>query len=169
MHKLGIQTGADLKAQTLEFLQRHFGKSGPWYYEIARGRDERPVRPDRERKSSGSETTFSEDLVDPDKIEAGVLSMADDVWTWCEKTGRRARTVTVKIKWADFQQSTRSQSFPWLVDSKAKIHEASLGLIRSVLPPPKGIRLVGVTLSNFAPVAAILPGEPSLLDESDAA
>jgi len=95
--------------------------------------------------------------------------MADDVWAWCEKTGRRARTVTVKIKWADFQQSTRSQSFPWLVDSKAKIHEASLGLIRSVFPPHKGIRLVGVILSNFAPMAANLVGEPSLLDESDAA
>jgi DNA polymerase IV len=169
MHKLGIQTGADLKAQTLEFLQRHFGKSGPWYYEIARGRDERPVRPDRERKSSGSETTFSEDLIDPEKIEVGVLAMADDVWAWCEKTGRRARTVTVKIKWADFQQSTRSQSFPWLVDSKAKIHEASLGLIRSVFPPARGIRLVGVTLSNFAPMAANLTDEPSLLNESDAA
>lgn len=169
MHKLGIQTGAELKAQTLEFLERHFGKSGPWYYEIARGRDERPVRRDRERKSSGSETTFSEDLVDPDKIEAGVLAMADDVWAWCETTGRRARTVTVKIKWADFQQSTRSQSFPWLVDSKAKIHEASLGLIRSVFPPPKGIRLVRVTLSNFAPMPANLPEELSLLAESDAA
>ena len=169
MHKLGIQTGADLRAQTLDFLQRHFGKSGPWYYEIARGRDERPVRPDRERKSSGSETTFSEDLVDAEKIEAGVLAMADDVWAWCEKTGRLARTVTVKIKWADFQQSTRSQSFPWLIDSRAKIHEASLGLIRSVFPLHKGVRLVGVTLSNFVPEAANLAGEPSLLDESDAA
>ena len=156
MHKLGIQTGADLRAQTLEFLQRHFGKSGPWYYEIARGRDERPVRPDRERKSSGSETTFSEDLVDPDKIEAGVLAMADEVWAWCEKTGRLARTVTVKIKWADFKQSTRSQSFPWLIDSRAKIHEASRGLIRSVYPLPRGVRLVGVTLSNFAPEGAKL-------------
>ncbi|MEW5687256.1 MAG: DNA polymerase IV [Pseudomonadota bacterium] len=169
MHKLGIQTGADLRAQTLDFLQRHFGKSGPWYYEIARGRDERPVRPDRERKSSGSETTFSEDLVDAEKIEAGVLAMADDVWAWCEKTGRLARTVTVKIKWTDFQQSTRSQSFPWLIDSRAKIHEASLGLIRSVFPLHKGVRLVGVTLSNFVPEAANLAGEPSLLDESDAA
>ena len=152
MHGLGIQTGADLRAQSLEFLQRHFGKSGPWYYEIARGQDDRPVRPDRERKSSGSETTFSEDLVDPERVEAGVLAMADDVWAWCEKTGRRARTVTVKIKWADFQQSTRSQSFPRVVDSRAKIHEASLGLIRSVFPPQKGVRLVGVTLSNFADV-----------------
>jgi len=60
----------------------------------------------------------------------------------------------VKIKWSDFQQSTRSQSFPWLIDSRAKIHQASLDLIRSVFPPPKGVRLVGVTLSNFASEAA---------------
>jgi DNA polymerase-4 len=150
MHGLGIQTGADLRTQSLEFLQRHFGKSGPWYYEIARGRDERPVRPDRERKSSGSETTFSEDLVEPTRIEQGILAMADDVWAWCERTGARGRTVTVRIKWADFQQSTRSQSFPLPVDGRTKLHEASLGLIRSVFPPPKGVRLVGVTLSNFA-------------------
>ena len=168
MHGLGIQTGADLRDHSLEFLQRHFGKSGPWYYEIARGRDERPVRPDRERKSSGSETTFSDDLVEPDKIEAGVLAMADDVWAWCEKTGRRARTVTVKIKWADFQQSTRSQSFPWLVDTRAMIHEASLGLIRSVFPVLKGVRLVGVTLSNFAPQDDKLQGQRSLLPREDA-
>lgn len=154
MHGLGIHTGADLRAQSPEFLQRHFGKSGPWYYEIARGRDDRPVRPDRERKSSGSETTFSEDLVDLARIEQGVLAMADDVWDWCEKTGRRARTVTVKVKWSDFQQSTRSQSFPWLIDSRAKIHQASLDLIRSVFPLHKGVRLVGVTLSNFASEAS---------------
>ncbi len=95
--------------------------------------------------------------------------MADDVWAWCEKTGRRARTVTVKIKWSDFKQSTRSQSFLLLVDSRSKIHEASLGLIRSVFPVPKGVRLVGVTLSNFAPEAASLAAEPLLLAESDAA
>jgi DNA polymerase-4 len=76
--------------------------------------------------------------------------MADDVWAWCEKTGRRGRTVTVKIKWADFQQATRSQSFARAIDSKAMLHEASLGLVRSVFPPSRGVRLVGVTLSNFA-------------------
>jgi DNA polymerase IV len=149
MHGLGIQTGADLRAQSLDFLQRHFGKSGSWYYEIARGRDDRPVRPDRERKSAGSETTFSEDLTDPARIEEGVLAMADDVWAWCERTGSRGRTVTVKIKWADFQQSTRSRSAPIAIGSREVLHDASLALIRSVYPPPKGIRLVGVTLSNF--------------------
>ncbi|MES2033711.1 MAG: DNA polymerase IV [Pseudomonadota bacterium] len=155
MHGLGIHTGADLKRQSLTFLQAHFGKSGPWYFEIARGRDERPVRPDRERKSSSSETTFATDLTEPEAIEAGVLAMADDVWAWCERTGGRGRTVTVKIKWADFQQSTRSRSLPAPVDSRAMLHEASLGLIRSVYPPTKGVRLVGVTLSNLA------AGEPA--------
>jgi DNA polymerase-4 len=150
MHAEGIRTGADLKAWSLEDLQRRFGKSGGWYFAIARGEDHRPVNPNRERKSSGSETTFEEDLIDQARIEAGVLEMADDVWAWCEKTGERGRTVTVKIKWADFQQSTRSHSLPRAVASREALREASLGLIRSVFPPQKGIRLVGVTLSNFA-------------------
>jgi DNA polymerase-4 len=169
MHGLGIRTGADLRAQPLEVLQHHFGNSGPWYYEIARGRDERPVRPDRERKSSGSETTFSEDLIDPGRIEEGVLAMADDVWAWCERTGARGRTVTVKIKWADFQQSTRSHSFASSVGGRQKLQEASLGLIRSVFPPAKGVRLVGVTLSNFTVASDSLAVANSLLGESDAA
>jgi DNA polymerase-4 len=64
----------------------------------------------RPRKSSGSETTFANDLRDPADIEAGVLAMADQVWAWCEKTNAFGRTVTVKIKFADFRQATRSQS-----------------------------------------------------------
>jgi DNA polymerase-4 len=150
MHAAGVQTGADLKSWSLQALINRFGKSGAWYYAIARGEDDRAVNPNRERKSSGSETTFEEDLTDPARIEAGVVAMADDVWDWCEKTGGRGRTVTVKIKWADFQQSTRSQSLGSPVRSRAALHEASLGLIRSVFPLAKGVRLVGVTLSNFA-------------------
>src|SRR5665213_103262 len=149
MHAAGIQTGADLKAWSLQDLQQRFGKAGGWFYEIARGEDHRPVNPNRERKSSGSETTFAEDLTDQARIEAGVLAMADDVWAWCEKTCGRRRPLTVKIKWADFEQATRSQSLGRPVDSRTMLHEASLGLIRSVFPPQKGIRLVGVTLSNF--------------------
>src|ERR1700691_3760619 len=73
MRALGIETGSDLRRQTLDFLQDRFGKAGNWYYDIARGRDERPVEPDRERKSLGSETTFPEDRTDPVRIEAGVI------------------------------------------------------------------------------------------------
>ncbi len=149
MKALNIHTGEDLHRQSLTFLQHHFGKSGPWYYAIARGDDHRPVNPDRVRKSSGSETTFDQDHVEPEPIETGVLAMADDVWAWCEKTGARARTVTVKIKWADFQQATRSRSLPSAVADHETLRRTSLDLIRSVYPPRKGIRLVGVTLSNF--------------------
>ena len=149
MHALGIETGADLRHQTLDFLRSHFGKSGSWYYELARGQDDRLVQPDRERKSSGSETTFREDLTDPDQIEAGVIAMADEVWTWCERANSRGRTVTVKIKWADFQQSTRSRSFEAPIETSDGLRQAALELIRLVFPPPKGVRLVGVTLSNF--------------------
>jgi DNA polymerase IV len=149
MHAVGIETGADLRRQTLGFLGNHFGKSGSWYYELARGQDDRPVQPDRERKSSGSETTFPEDLTDPDRIEAGVIAMADEVWTWCERANSRGRTVTVKIKWADFQQSTRSRSLEAPIETGDGLRKVALALIRLVFPPPKGIRLVGVSLSNF--------------------
>jgi DNA polymerase-4 len=149
MHALRIETGADLRRQTLDFLRSHFGKSGDWYYELARGQDDRPVQADRERKSSGSETTFPEDLTDPAQIEAGVIAMADEVWAWCEKANSRGRTVTVKIKWANFQISTRSRSMKTSIDTRNTLHEVALGLIRSIFPPTKGIRLVGITISNF--------------------
>ena len=149
MRALGIETGADLRRQTLSFLQQHFGKAGSWYHDIARGQDDRLVQPDRERKSSGSETTFPEDRTDPVQIEAGVIAMADDVWAWCEKTNSRGRTVTVKIKWADFQISTRSRSMEMTIQTREKLYQVALDLVRSVFPPLKGVRLVGVALSNF--------------------
>ena len=149
MGALGIATGADLRRQPLAFLQEHFGKAGAWYFTISRGEDERRVTPDRERKSLGSERTFAEDLTEPAEIEARVAAIADEVWAWCERTGARGRTVTIKFKWADFQQSTRSRSDESPVDGKERLHALALQLARSLFPPPKGVRLVGVTLSNF--------------------
>ena len=79
--------------------------------------------------------------------------MADDVWSWCETTRAFGRTVTVKVKFADFRQVTRSRSYAGAVAHRAQLRQASLDLIRSVFPPEKGIRLVGVTVSNFeAPI-----------------
>jgi DNA polymerase-4 len=149
MNRLGIHTGADLKRQPLTFLTQHFGKSGSWYYTIARGQDDRAVSSNRERKSSGSETTFYEDLTDPSAIEAKVEAMADDVWRWCEKTKTFGRTITVKIKYADFRQATRSRTLPVPVASRELLHAVSRTLVRSVFPPAIGIRLVGVTMSGF--------------------
>ena len=148
MRRLGIETGADLRAQTIDILQAHFGSAAGWYHDIARGIDDRPVNPNRERKSSGSETTFDRDLTEPAEIEAGVARMADDVWGWCDKRQEFGRTVTVKIKYADFQQITRSRTLG-PVRSHEALRESAQALIRSVLPTLKGIRLVGVTVSNF--------------------
>jgi DNA polymerase-4 len=84
--------------------------------------------------------------------------MANDVWAWCEKANSRGRTVTVKIKWADFQLSTRSRSMEMTIQTREKLHQVALDLIRSVFPPPKGVRLVGVALSNFrSQIASQLP------------
>ena len=149
MAELGILTGADLRAKPMAFLAQHFGKSGPWYYGIARGQDDRPVVANRERKSSGSETTFREDLTEPAAVEAGIQAMADDVWDWCEKTGARGRTVTIKIKWSDFEISTRRRTFPAPVVSREMLREQSIALMRTAYPLPKGVRLVGVSLSQF--------------------
>jgi DNA polymerase-4 len=149
MQRLGIRTGADLRAQPAAFLQQHFGKSGAWYLGIANGEDDRPVVADRQRKSSGSETTFERDLTTPDDIEAGVAAMAADVWEWCEKARAFGRTVTVKVKFADFRQVTRSRSFPAAIARHELLRNASVELVRTLLPTAKGVRLLGVTVSNF--------------------
>lgn len=149
MERLGIRTGRDLRAQSLAFLQEHFGKAGAHFHAISRGIDERPVVPDRPRKSSGSETTYQRDLGDPEEVEAGVETLADEVWEWCEKAGALGRTVTVKVKYADFTQVTRSRTSPGQVDSRAVLAEIAVELVRSVFPLRKKIRLLGVTVSNF--------------------
>jgi DNA polymerase IV len=149
MQRLGIQTGEDLRAQSLAFLQQHFGKHAAWYLGIANGEDDRPVVADCPRKSSGSETTFERDLTAPAEIESGVEAMADEVWAWCEKAKAFARTVTVKVKFADFHLVTRSRSFPTAIERRDLLRRASVELVRTLLPTNKGVRLLGVTVSNF--------------------
>lgn len=149
MRRLGIETGADLRDKSLDFLHAHFGSMAEWYHAIARGQDDRPVDPDRERKSSGSETTFDQDLTDEAAIAAGVCAMADDVWAWCEKTGMHGRTVTVKVKYQDFRIVTRSRSHAVPVQTRETLHNAARDLLALLLPPEKPVRLVGVTMSNF--------------------
>jgi DNA polymerase IV len=149
MQRLGIETGVDLRAKSLAFLQQHFGKVAAWYLGIANGQDDRPVAADRQRKSSGSETTFAHDLTSTVEIEAGAQAMADDVWVWCEQVMAFGRTVTVKIKFADFRQVTRSRSFPNPVARRELLRQTSVDLVRTVLPTERAVRLIGVTVSNF--------------------
>ena len=166
MQRLGIRTGADLRAQSLAFLQDHFGKSAAWHLGIANGEDDRPVVADRQRKSSGSETTFEHDLTAPDDIDAGVVAMATDVWAWCEKAGAFGRTVTVKVKFADFRQVTRSRSFPTAIAQHELLRQAAIELVRTLLPAEKGIRLLGVTVSNFDRMPVNAADELPLFDSS---
>ena len=88
MNGHGIHTGADLRAQSLDFLQRHFGKSGTFYYWISRGVDERPVRADRVRKSVGAENTFDTDLFAIGEARGALQPIIEKVWHHCEATGR---------------------------------------------------------------------------------
>ncbi|MGO9236421.1 MAG: DNA polymerase IV [Methylocella sp.] len=150
MNRLGIETGLDLRAQTLPFLQQHFGKSGPYYYWITRGIDQRPVRADRIRKSVGAENTFAQDLHAFAPMRDALQPIIAKVWRHCQATGTRGRTVTLKVKFADFQQITRSKSVGDAIDSLADLERLSLGLLEPLLPTEKGVRLLGISLSSLA-------------------
>ncbi|WP_442892636.1 DNA polymerase IV [Ensifer sp. CCNWLY38] len=151
MHKLGIETGADLKARDIAFLQQHFGKSGPYFYWIARGIDERQVKADRVRKSIGAEDTFLVDVHDFETAQAGLEPLIEKVWRYCEASGIRAKTATLKVKWADFTQITRSKTTAAPIASAAELAAVLTMLLSPLFPAAKGIRLLGVTLSSLEP------------------
>ncbi|MEY9437361.1 DNA polymerase IV [Bradyrhizobium elkanii] len=144
---LGIFTGLDIRNQTLEFMNANFGKSGAYYYCISRGVDERPVRANRIRKSIGAENTFSNDLTAFDALEVELQPLIDKVWRHCESTGSRGRTVTLKVKFFDFEIITRSRSMSTPVSNRADLERLALDLLRHEMPLPKSVRLLGVSLS----------------------
>jgi DNA polymerase-4 len=146
---LGIQTGLDIRGQTLPFLEAHFGKAGAYYCWISRGIDERPVRANRIRKSVGAENTFSDDLTDVDATAAEMQPLIDKVWRHCENTGNRGRTVTLKVKFADFEIMSRSRSVSSLVGSRDDLAALAVGLLEGAMPLPKAVRLLGVSLSSL--------------------
>jgi DNA polymerase-4 len=149
MNSLGIETGLDLKARTLPFLQRHFGKSGSYYYWIARGVDDRPVRADRIRKSIGVENTFFDDLFTYEAARAALAPLVAKLWRQCETTRIRGRTITLKVKFADFHQITRGHTGVSHIATQAELERLSLALLGPVFPARRGIRLLGVTLSSL--------------------
>src|SRR4051794_6412658 len=163
MEGLGIHSGADLKDQTLEFLQRHFGKAGPYYFSLARGIDERPVCPDRVRKSVGAETTFGADLFTPEEARAALDPLITKVWSYCEGSTLRGRTATLKAKYADFQQITRSRSLEVPIASRVVLEEIVTTLLEPLFPVSKGIRLLGVTLSSLGAEGELRVGQQMLL------
>ena len=94
--------------------------------------------------------------------------MADDVWAWCDKAKAFGRTVTVKVKFADFRQVTRSRSFPLVIARHDLLRQASVELVRTLLPTAKGVRLLGVTMSNFEQVPISAAAELPLFDATEA-
>src|ERR1700738_1682022 len=149
MNRLGIKTGFDLKEQTLAFLQQHFGKPAPYYYWISRGIDERPVQATRIRKSLGAENTFSADIFTFEAAREVLQPIIEKVWRTCEGAEIRGRTVTLKVKYADFQQVTRSRTGQTLFSTRAEIEQLGYALLEPLFPVTKGTRLLGMTLSSL--------------------
>ncbi|MEG0529594.1 MAG: DNA polymerase IV, partial [Bacilli bacterium] len=142
-------TGAELKMIELEKLRREFGKSGQYYYNIARGLDFREVNPTRIRKSSGSENTFIEDLETITEMESALNQLMEDVWNWSLKTNIYGRTITVKIKYNDFTVSTKSKSASFVIKDKKMYNEICYDLLNDGYSTLKPVRLLGVSISNL--------------------
>ncbi|MBY5427899.1 DNA polymerase IV [Rhizobium leguminosarum] len=149
MKKHGIETGADLKSKSLQFLTEHFGKSGPYFYGIARGVDLRQVRPDRIRKSVGAEDTFVQDIDDLERARTELTPLAEKVWRHCAANGISGKTVTLKVKYSDFTRATRSRTSAQPCSDVSDVLESADALLTTVYPFKLPVRLLGVTLSSL--------------------
>lgn len=149
MKKAGIFTGSDLRKKSLEDLTLRYGKSGSYFYHICRGIDDREVKPDRERKSVSAENTFSENLYRLDEVQHALEEISNLVFDRYEKTAKSGKTVSIKIKYADFRQITRSITKEDAVLSADDLKQSALSLLTPQLLEEQGIRLLGVGISNF--------------------
>ena len=170
MKKIGLFTGADLKNLEEEQLVNHFGKSGRFFYRIVRGIDERPVEPDQETKSVGAEDTFPYDLTSLEEMEPELDKLALIVHNRLTKNNLKARTITLKVKYSDFKQITRSQSFPTPTDDLETISATAKKLMAATFVDEQKIRLLGVSTSNFGELvvrqkAEGMPGQLELFEE----
>lgn len=156
MRQMGIHTGADLKRTPVTTLLEQFGKRGQFYHDIAHGQDLRPVKAERQYKSVGSETTFRQDLSDSDAIKLQIYAQNADAFTQLVNKGRLAHTITLKIKYSDFSQITRSHTLSTPFPTAQSAHYWLDKLFADV-PRKLAIRLVGVTYSNLTSKTDGLP------------
>lgn len=148
MNSWGIYNGYQLKQHSLEFLTQHFGKSGPHFYHIVRGIQNSPVKPNRIRKSVGTERTFSQNKIDLAEVTEALDKIATETEKRMVGAKSKGKTITVKIKYNDFSIQTRSKTIDRYVDTKAAIWPVVLELIQQEeLPLP--VRLLGISLSNL--------------------
>jgi len=149
MAALGIHTGADLRSADIHVLRQHFGVQADWLFRAARGIDLRRVLPDRPRKSLGAERTFDRDIASASLLREAMANIAEIVWESIGKAGARGRTVTLKLRLADFSTLTRSKSVPQPVASQAELLRLGHALIDQVVPLAQPVRLLGITLSGL--------------------
>jgi len=149
MHKLGIHTGADLKKWDLAALVRNFGKAGVFFYDIVRGIDERPVEPDQERKSVGTELTYEKDLITRFEVIAELYKLEKELMERLEHSDTTGRTITLKVKFSDFRQITRSKTLQNFIRDFDTLHKEVSGIRKSLKLEGSRIRLLGLSISNL--------------------
>ncbi len=149
MHAHNIYTGSDLKQHTREELVRIFGKHGTFFYDISRSIDNRPVNPERIRKSYGKERTFNRDISEPEELYQKIDDIVTPLWNGLQKSSLEGRTLVLKIKYADFVQVTRSRTLDEALTDPGLIASLSKEMLRTEFPLRDSIRLLGVTLTNF--------------------
>ena len=148
--RLGIRTIGQLRQWPLDVLQARFGSSGEHLWNLAHGRDDRPVVPEREAKSISHETTFERDIADMDVLRAWLVDLADQVGWRLRRHGLRGRTVQLKVRFADFSLITRSQTLPEPTDITDELWRAADDLLCQRLPAGHlPVRLVGMGVSGM--------------------
>jgi DNA polymerase-4 len=149
MHRAGIFNGNDLRKKSREDLILRFGKAGHYYYEIARGIDNRPVSTDRPTKSLSAERTFDHDVMKLDEIWAKFHPIRDEVYRRYKRAGMKGKTITLKIKYGDFRQATKSKTTETYIGTEQEFNDLADAFIHSEILKEEGIRLLGLGISNF--------------------
>lgn len=157
LRSMNIKSGKDLKALDLQTLISHFGKAGAFYYNIVRGIDEREVETDWVRKSYGRETTLISDITDIAKIRIYIRRLSIKVAKYLQRDKLAGRTVTLKLKYSDFQSITRSKSFTHGISDAGAMAEIACELLHKTEAGTRPVRLIGVSISNFPDETAHLP------------
>ena len=149
MRSHGIYTGKDLKKWNKIDLVKHFGKPGKFYFDIVRGIDERPVQPHRVRKSLAVERTTEDDMIGLEVLKVKLDEIIDKLVERLNKAEKHGRTITLKLKTADFKIITRSKSMSYPVQGKEEIRAVAMDLLENNYIDDTPIRLIGLTSSNF--------------------
>jgi len=149
MNLLGIRTGKDLKERTLQELMKHFGKIGSYYYNIVRGIDDREVKTERIRKSLGHERTFAKDISDVNKMVEILYKLGKKISKQMQEKKFKAKTLTLKIKYANFDLVSRGRTLDVPFDEDKIINHLGRKLLLETLGPKCKIRLLGLSVSNL--------------------